>query len=117
MMELTYAKDARVGFLHEDHSALALDPLKPGQLAMFITSQDFEGVTIIGTLGQLCDFSDLVTGVLYNEIEYSKMDGRGGPEAPLTARLRAALRLLDNEHITPQGRRILEKILDEEEKS
>lgn len=34
----------------------------------------------------------------------------------LNARLRAALRLLDNEHITPQGRRILEKILDEEEK-
>lgn len=30
-------------------------------------------------------------------------------------RLRAALRLLENEHITPQGRRILEKILDEEE--
>jgi hypothetical protein len=31
-------------------------------------------------------------------------------------RLRAALRLLENEHITPQGRRILEQILDEEEK-
>lgn len=35
---------------------------------------------------------------------------------PVLARLRAALRLLENEHITPQGRRILEKILDEEEK-
>jgi len=34
---------------------------------------------------------------------------------PVLARLRAALRLLENEHITPQGRRILEKILDEEE--
>ena len=32
----------------------------------------------------------------------------------LVARLRAALRLLDNEHITPQGRRILEQILDDE---
>lgn len=31
-------------------------------------------------------------------------------------RLRAALRLLENEHITPQGRRILEQILDEEER-
>jgi hypothetical protein len=38
-------------------------------------------------------------------------------EAPaVITRLRAALRLLENEHITPQGRRILEKILDEEEK-
>jgi len=35
---------------------------------------------------------------------------------PVLARLRAALRLLENEHITPQGRRIIEKILDEEEK-
>jgi hypothetical protein len=34
---------------------------------------------------------------------------------PVLARLRAALRLLENEHITPQGRRILERILDEEE--
>ncbi|HJW01593.1 MAG TPA: hypothetical protein VJ617_21075 [Arthrobacter sp.] len=34
---------------------------------------------------------------------------------PILARLRAALRLLENEHITPQGRRIIEKILDEEE--
>ena len=34
---------------------------------------------------------------------------------PVLARLRAALRLLENEHITPQGRRILEKILDDEE--
>lgn len=31
-------------------------------------------------------------------------------------RLRAALRLLENEHITPTGRRILEKILDAEER-
>ena len=30
----------------------------------------------------------------------------------LISRLRAALRLLENEHITPQGRRIIEKILD-----
>jgi len=37
-------------------------------------------------------------------------------EAPaVITRLRAALRLLENEHITPQGRRILEKILDDEE--
>jgi hypothetical protein len=34
----------------------------------------------------------------------------------LVARLRAALRLLDNEHITPQGRRILERILEEADK-
>lgn len=34
---------------------------------------------------------------------------------PILARLRAALRLLENEHITPQGRRIIEKILDEYE--
>jgi hypothetical protein len=33
----------------------------------------------------------------------------------LIPRMRAALRLLENEHITPQGRRILEKILEEEE--
>lgn len=45
----------------------------------------------------------------------AKID-RSHPEAPaLIARLRAALRLLENEHITPQGRRIIEKILDEEE--
>lgn len=38
------------------------------------------------------------------------------PVGPVVVeRLRAALRLLENEHITPQGRRILEKILDEEE--
>ena len=115
MMELTYAKDARIGFLDRDSPHLELDPLKPHQLALFVTSPDFEGITVIGTLGQLCDFSDHLTGVLYNEIEYSKIRGDGGPEQPLEARLRAALRLLGNEHITPQGRRILEKILDEEE--
>lgn len=38
------------------------------------------------------------------------------PSEPVVARLRAALRLLENEHITPQGRRILEKILDAEER-
>lgn len=39
------------------------------------------------------------------------------PVGPVVVeRLRAALRLLENEHITPQGRRLLEKILDEEEK-
>jgi hypothetical protein len=41
---------------------------------------------------------------------------RSSPVAPVIARLRAALRLLENEHITPQGRRILENILDEEER-
>jgi hypothetical protein len=40
---------------------------------------------------------------------------RAGRASAITARIRAALRLLENEHITPQGRRILEKILDEEE--
>lgn len=39
------------------------------------------------------------------------------PVGPVVVeRLRAALRLLENEHITPQGRRLLEQILDEEEK-
>lgn len=33
----------------------------------------------------------------------------------LIARLRAALRLLRDDEITPMGRRILERILDEEE--
>lgn len=34
-------------------------------------------------------------------------------EQALAARIRAALRLLGNEEITPAGRRVLEKILDE----
>lgn len=117
MMELTYAKDARVGFLEADSPHLALDPLKRGQLAMYVTSQDFEGITLIGTLTQLCNFSDHMSGVLYNTIEYSKMNGTGEvvTDRGLANRMRAALRLLNNEHITPQGRRILEKILDEAE--
>lgn len=35
----------------------------------------------------------------------------------LIARVRAGLRLLDNEHITPAGRRVLDRILDAESES
>jgi hypothetical protein len=34
------------------------------------------------------------------------------PKSSLIAQLRAGLVMLDNEHITPLGRRMLEKILD-----
>ena len=57
MMELTYAKDASFGFLPEDSRHLALDPLEPGDLALFITSQDGEGITIIGSLEELRTFA------------------------------------------------------------
>ncbi len=108
-MELTYAKDARVGFLEDDSEHLAMDPLsQPGQKAMFITSQDGEGVTLIGTMAELRDFADRLYPLLFPELEDLMVQ-------PLAARLRAALTLLENEHITPMGRRILEKILDEEE--
>lgn len=56
MMELSPAEKARVGFLERDDNVLALDPLKPGQEALFVTSQDFEGITLIGTREDLMDF-------------------------------------------------------------
>jgi hypothetical protein len=65
-MELTFAMHARVGFLEKDDNLLAMDPLEPGQLAMFITSQDFEGVTLIGTLEELRSFSGHLRRVLGN---------------------------------------------------
>ena len=57
MMELTYAKDAGFGFLPEDSRHLALDPLEPGQKALYIVSQDGEGLTLIGTPAELKDFA------------------------------------------------------------
>ena len=58
MMELTYAKDAQFGLLDDDSPHLALDPLtQPDQRALFITSQDGEGVTLIGTLEELQNFA------------------------------------------------------------
>jgi hypothetical protein len=63
-MELTFATDARFGFLEPDDNVLALDPLQPGQEALFITSQDFEGVTLIGTPEELRGFAAALDGFL-----------------------------------------------------
>lgn len=57
MMELSYARDASFGFLPEDSRHLALDPLEPGDKALFITSQDGEGITLIGTREELLAFA------------------------------------------------------------
>jgi hypothetical protein len=51
--ELTRATDAQFGFLEPDHPVLEMDPLEPGQKAMFITSQDGYGVVIVGTQEEL----------------------------------------------------------------
>lgn len=57
MMELSYAKDVSFGFLPEDSRHLALDPLEPGDKALFITSQDGEGITLIGAVSELQAFA------------------------------------------------------------
>ena len=64
MMELTYANDAEFGFLPEDSRHLVLDPLEPGDKALFITSQDGEGVALIGTPAELKDFAIRLTTFL-----------------------------------------------------
>lgn len=58
-MELTPAKDARVGFLSDDDKEyMELDPLAPGHHALFIASPDWDkGVTLVGTLPELRGFA------------------------------------------------------------
>lgn len=63
-MELTYATETRFGFLDVDDNALALDPLQPGQAAFFVTSPDFEGITLIGTPEQLSHLANQMAGFL-----------------------------------------------------
>lgn len=78
MMELTHAEDARVGFLDPHDNILAEDPLMPGEHALYVTSQDFEGVTLIGTLDELNDFVDRLNRVLGR----ANADAVGWPVTP-----------------------------------
>lgn len=64
MMELTYASDAEYGFLAHNSKHLSMDPLMPGERAMFITSHDGEGVTLIGSLAELRLFAARLNGFL-----------------------------------------------------
>lgn len=82
MMELSFAETTEVGFLERDSRHLQLDPLQPGQEAMFIATPDGEGITLIGSTRELMDFAHRMVKTIAVLEASQLLGGRHWSESP-----------------------------------